>query len=263
MENNMPESRGRFRPVLAVIFIVLVTVALQYTFFSVAAVRKRMKTINSQADVKLLTAGDGKMDTAYLRLYKEKDWLETRSQIARTDSISLSVDLLDSTLQIELKGVVLKKSKMLDFKADRFLYQLNPGAYHHLFGKQARADTVISSIPKEPLIVKKAPKDTTGVAGGTVVADTSKIEAVHWVLKLDNQVILKIEGVDPHSRLDWCTGQKFWILQNLKETGVELRQVILFKTPEYFPEIRLVVPEADAKAFYRALPVHPLICIRL
>ena len=259
----MPKLPDRFSPLLIVIYIVLAFVALQYTFFSVAAVRKRMKTINSQIDVKLLTAGDEKMDMAYLRLYKEKDWLETRSQIAKTDSISLSVDLLDSTLQIELKGVVLKKSKILDFKADRFLYRLNPGAYHHLLGKQSKADTVVSSIPKEPLIIKKAPKDTADIAAGTTMVDTLKTEVVHWVLKLDNQIILKIEGVDPDSRSDWWGGQKFWMLQNMKQTGHELSQVIVFKTPEYFPEIRIVVPEADAKAFYRALPVHPLICIRL
>jgi hypothetical protein len=262
-KKNMPELPTRFRLALLVIYIVLAVIALQYTFFSVAAVRKRMKTINSQTDVKLLSSVEAKEDTAWLRLYKEKDWLETRFQIARTDSISMSVDLLDSTLQMELKGTVLKKSKILDFKADRFLYQLNPGAYHHLLGKQAKADTVISSIPKEPLIIKKAPKDTAEVEDGTAMIDTSKIEVVHWVLKLDNQVVLKIEGVDQDAKSDWWASQKFWLFQNLKQTGQDLRRTILFKTPEYYPEIRLIIPEADARAFYRALPVKPLVCIRL
>lgn len=259
----MPKLPDRFRLVLRGLYVVLTVIALLYTIFSVAAVRQRMKAINSQIDVKLLTVNDIEKDTAYLRLYKEKDWLETRLQIARTDSISLSVDLQDSTLQIELKGVVLKKSRIFDFKADRFLYRLNPAAYHHLLGKQAKADTVIASIVKEPLIVKKAPKDTANVEDGTTVIDTSKVEAVHWVLKLDNQVALKIEGVHPNSKSDWWGGQKFWLLQNLKQTAKDLSRVIRLKTPEYFPEIRLVVNEADAKAFYRALPVHPLICIRL
>ncbi len=252
----------RFRPFLLVVYIVLAVVALQYTFFSVSGVRKRMKMINSQIDVKLLTAADAEKDTAWLRLYKEKDWLETRLQIARTDSISLSVDLLDSTLQIELKGVVLKKSKMLDFKADRFLYQLNPAAYHHLLGKQAKADTVVSSIPKEPLIIKKAPKDTADVQDAATI-DTAKIEIVHWIINLDNHVVLQIEGVDPASKSDWWAGQKFWMSQNLKQTAQNLEKTILFKAPEYFPEIRIVIPEADAKALYRALPVRPLVCIRL
>ncbi len=257
----MSKLPARFRLILWVIYVVLAVVALQYTVFSVAAVRKRMKTINSQIDVKLLANRDIR-DTVYLRLYKEKDWLETRLQIARTDSISLSVDLLDSTLQIELKGVVLKESKILDFNADRFLYRLTPAAYHHLLGKQAKADTVISSIVKEPLIIKKAPKDTADVEDGTALIDTSKVEAVHWVLKLDSQIVLKIEGVDPNSS-DWWAGQKFWLSQDLKQTVNDLSRTVLFKTPEYLPEVRLVIPEADARAFYRALPIKPLVCIRL
>lgn len=253
---------ARFRYSLLVVFIILAVIALQYTFFSVSGVRKRMEMINSQIDVKLLTTADAEKDTAWLRLYREKDWLETRLQIARTDSISLSVNLPDSTLQIELKGVVLKKSKMLDFKADHFFYQLNPAAYHHLLGKQAMADTVVSSIPKEPLIIKKAPKDTADVQDAAAV-DTTRIEIVHWIINLDNQVVLKVEGVDPASKSDWWEGQKFWISQNLRQTTHDLGKAILFKTPEYYPEIRIVIPEADAKALYRALPMRPLVCVRL
>ncbi len=257
-----PTLTGRSRLILRVVYVVLAVIALQYTVFSVAAVRKRMNAINSQIDVKLLTTRAVKEDTAYIRLYKEKDWLETRLQIARTDSISLSVDLLDSAFQIELKGVVLKKSKILDFDADRFLCRLHPAAYHHVLGKQAMADTVISSIVKQPLIIKKAPKDTADVEDGTVMIDTSRVEAVHWVLKLDNQIVLKIEGVDPDPR-GWWTGQKFWFFQNLGQAAGDLSRTMLFKTPEYCPVIRLVVPEADARAFYRALPFKPLVCIRL
>jgi len=263
LKEYIPRLTGRTRLVLRVVYTVLAVVALQYTFFSVSAVRKRMNAINREIDVKLLTPSDAKKDTAWLRLYKEKDWLETRLQIARTDSISMSVDLLDSTLQIELKGVVLKKSKMLDFKADRFLYRLNPAAYHHLLGKQAKADRVVSSIPKEPLIIKKAPKDTADVQDGTATVDTTKTEVVHWVLNLDNKVVIKIEGVDPGSGSDWWEGQKFWMFQDLKQTATELGKTVLFKSPEYFPEIRIIIPEADAKALYRALPVSPLVCIRL
>lgn len=259
----MPTLSARFRRLLIVIYTILAVIALQYTFFSVIAVRKRMDAINNEIDVKLLTPADAGKDTAWLRLYKEKDWLEARFQIARTDSISLSVDLSDSTMQIELKGVVLKKTKILDFDVDRFLYRLNAGAYHHLLGKQARADTVISSIPREPLIVKKAPKDTTEVEDGTAVIDTAKLEIVHWVLNLDNQMVLKIEGIDPGVGSDWWAGHRFWMFQNLKQTAKDLSRTILFKTPEYHPEIRLVIPEADARALYRALPVKPLVCIRL
>lgn len=242
--------------------VVLAFIALQYAVLSVFAVRKEMKAINEQVDVKLSTINADKVDSAYFELYKEKAWLETRFQITKTDSISLSVNLKDSVLQLELKGVVLKSSKMTDFEADQFLYQLTPGAYHHLFGTQAQGESDFSTITKEPLIIKKAPKDTSEVQVAAV-ADTSKIEAVHWMLALDNGIIIKIEGTDQYSQSDKWIGQKFWFKQDLKKIRKDLVQTIQFKTPVYQPEIRIVISESDAKAIYRALPAHPLICTRL
>ncbi len=260
--NNIPKSPARiYWVVLSVLFVVLALVALQYSIFTVRSIREKMKSINEKEDVKLLGL-DVETDTAYSRLYKEKSWLETRSQIAMTDSISLSVNLSDSTWQIELKGVVLDKAKIIDYKADRFFYQLGLGAYHHLLGKQAQADTVYSTIPKVPIVVKKAPKDTTEV-DESIHIDTVDVEVVHWILKLDNSIVLKIEGVNPAASGGWWNGHKFWIQQLLTETKQNLARTLYFKSPEYLPEIRLEVSEADAKAFYRALPLNPLICIRL
>jgi len=263
MKNNTTKAFNRTQRIsLYVIFVLLFVVAMQYTLFSVLSVRNRIKFINDQEDVRLLTGHEEESDSTWLWLYRKKSWLETRAQIAMTDSISLSVNLSDSTWQIELKGVVLSKSKILDFKADRFFYQLSPGAYHHLLGSQAQADTVFSTIPKAPFIIKKAPKDSAEVDDKLTMIDTTNVEAVHWILKLDNNTVLKIEGIHPASRSGWA-GRQFWVSQRLKETARALAQTLLFKVPEYSPEIRLEVNDADAKAFYRALPVHPLICIRL
>ncbi|MGD9555534.1 MAG: hypothetical protein AB7V25_00785 [Mangrovibacterium sp.] len=263
LKKHIPKLSDRSRPFLKGMAILAGLVALQYSFFSVKSVRDRMKAVNSQVEVQLLTPAEVEKDTSWLRLYKEKDWLETRLQIARTDSISLSVNLQDSSLQIELKGVVLKKTKMLDYKADKFLYKLNPAAYHHMMGKQAKASEVIASIPKEPLIIKKAPKDTLEAEATAETIDSTKIEVVHWMMKLDNQLVIKIEGVDPLSKDGWWASRKFWMVQNLQQTTRDFTKALLFKTPEYDPEIKLLIPEADAKAFYRALPVQPLVCIRL
>jgi len=82
-------------------------------------------------------------------------------------------------------------------------------------------------------------------------------------MKLDNQLAIKIEGGDPLSKDGWWASRKFWMVQNLQQTTRDFTKALLFKTPEYDPEIKLLIPEADAKAFYRALPVQPLVCIRL
>ncbi len=242
---------------------VLLVIAIQYAVLSVTSVRKKMEEINSQVDVRLSGIPADNVEETYFGLYKEKTWLETRFQIAKTDSISMAVNLKDSLLQIELKGVVLKASKITAFGIDGIFGQLSPGAYHHLFGVQAQAISGMSTIPKEPLVIKKAPKDSTEVTPPGTPSDTVKTEAVHWMLNLDNGIVLKIEGTDRYSRSDWWIGQRFWLWQDINAVKDELRETIRFKTPVYKPEIRLVVSEADAKAIYRALPQYPLVCVRL
>lgn len=249
--------------VLVLILFGFIVIALQYAVLSVLAVRQKMEAINEQVDVKLSAVNTQPVDSAWFELYKEKAWLETRVQIARTDSISLSVNLKDSVLQLELKGVVLKSVKIIDFSAEAFFYQLNPGAYHHLFGTQTQGGSNYSTIVKAPITIKKAPKDTSEVRTEVVaIIDSAKVEAVHWMLTLDNGVLFKIEGTDQYLKSDWWVGRKFWFWQDLHKIKQDLRQTVQFKVPEYQPEIRVHISEAEARAIYRALPVHPLICIR-
>jgi len=244
-----------------VVPMVMLFIAIQYGVLSVISVRKYMKGLYELEDVKLLSSG--KMtDSTYFSLYKEKNWLETRLQIAKTDSISFSVNLKDSLLHLELKGVILKTSKIQNLKADPIFEHLSPGAYHHFFGEQATGESTLATIAKVPLVVKKAPKDSTEYANQQHVADSVKTEPVHWLLTLDNDIVLKIEGTDSYSGSDWWGGKKFWWRQDFAQLKEDLSRTIHFKVPDYKPEIRLVVSEADAKAIYRALPQKPLVCIR-
>lgn len=245
------------------ILIVTLGIVLQYAVFSVVAIRQKMKTFNQQLDASLLPLNEKVMDSVVLELFREKTFLETRIQISKTDSISLSVNLNDSILQLELKGVVLKSTKITDFEIDQFLCQLTPATYQYLFGTQLQVKNDLSTISKAPIVVKKAPKDSTEVKASSTPIDTIKSEAVHWMLKLDKDIILKIEGSDQFSQLDWWIGQKFWFRQDVNNLKNNLNKTIRLKTPEYYPEIRLVISESEAKAIYRALPKYPFVSIRL
>jgi len=241
--------------------VVLLLIVGQYAVLSIVAVRDNLKMLYDQEDVKLLS-GNIPADSTWFMHYKDKTWLETRYQISRTDSISLSVNLGDSTLQLELKGVVLKRSKILDFRADQIFSHLNEGAYHHFFGVQAVAESALSTIEKEPLIVKNAPKDTIEYAEQEHVIGSAKSEVVHWLLQLDNGIVLKIEGADKLSNDGGWMGRKFWWKQDFMQLKKDIQKTLFFEIPDYKPEIAMVISEADAKAIFRALPTSPLICIR-
>lgn len=242
--------------------VILLFVAAQYAVLSMTAVRKYVEKLYQQEDVLLLSTANEPDEETY-NLYKDKTWLEGRFQLTKEDSISLAVNLKDSVLQLELKGVVLKSSKMIDFQIDELFRHLNIGAYHHYFGERATGDSVLATIEKEPLIVKKAPRDSIEYANQQHVVDTTKQEVVHWMVSLNNDILLKIEGVDTAENEAWLQSKQFWWKQDLVQLKSDLRKTVLFKQPDYRPEMTLILNEADAKAIFRALPDKPQVCIRL
>ncbi|PTN08822.1 hypothetical protein [Mangrovibacterium marinum] len=242
--------------------VILLLVAVQYVVLSIIAVRNYVKMLYQQEDVRLLSVA-AEPDAETCTLYRDKTWLESRFQLTKADSISLSVNLKDSVLQLELKGVVLKSSKLIDFQIDELFRRLNIGAYHHYFGEPARGTSLLSTIARSPLVVKKAPRDSVEYANQQHIIATTRQEIVHWMLTLDNQIVLKIEGVDTDARSEWLQSKQFWWKQDLKQAKTDLQKTIRFKQPDYRPSISLILNEADAKAIFRALPDQPQVCVRL
>ncbi len=258
-KNNSNKQASLRNKLVFVLPVLLLLIFIQHSVLSVVAVRSHVRKELSEQESN--TSGMDIRDTALFNLYKEKTWLESRLKVAAEDSISLSVNLRDSVLQLELKGVVLKTSKIASFKADQFFMKLQPDLYHHLFGSVASGESALATIEKVPLTIKKAPKDSAEFASQNHAMDTLNAEDVHWLLELNNGIVLKIEGVgnpEEKSRLR----NKFWRHLDQKKVVDDLKKTLRFEVPEYQPSIALIVSEADARAIYRALPNKPSVCIR-
>lgn len=239
--------------------VILLSIAIQYTSLSTISVQKQLKTVSEIKDVDVPFYEV--KDSAWLSAFKDRNWIDCRLQTSKADSISLSVNLKDSILQLELKGVVIKTTSIIDFKADRFFQELNPVAYHHYFGEETMSTGMQATIEKIPVIVKKAPKDTLEYAAQSHVVDTLKREDVHWLIMLANGIELRVEGTETTAKsYSWQNG--FWLKQDYLRIKNNMDRTLKFQVPEYNPTLKLVISETDAKAIYRALPHQPKICIR-
>ncbi|WP_339734164.1 hypothetical protein [uncultured Sunxiuqinia sp.] len=245
---------------LVVAFLSMVGM-LTYAVFSVAGVRQKMKLLNEQSDAQLLNFDPLLVDSAYMELFREKNWLETRLILSKSDSIYLSVHLKDSLLQLEMKGVVLTQIKLIDFEYDRFFDVLSPGTYHHLFATQTQVDSTFSTIGKGPVTIKKITNINAQILSES--PDTIKImEAVHWISWLDNGVRINIEGIGTDFPDRNWHRELFWISQDLKKIARTIKQASALKLPDYYPEITLVLTDRDAKTIFRALPEKPFVAFR-
>jgi len=255
----MKQSKIRIWLLIA-ISALLLFISIQYIILSVVSVRRVFVAANS-AEIGTQIDLNTK-DSLWLELYKQRNWLESRLKMAKSDSIYLSVNLQDSTLQLEIKGVVLKTSSIAELSYDSFFDALPAKAYHHYFGQEATGIQSFASIDKVPLTIKKAPKDSIEFAAQSQITDTLETREVNWLMKLDNGILLKISGINEEQVHKNGKGS-FWRKQKLQLVLNNLSKTLQFDVPEYNPSIEILVNEADAKAIFRAIPEQPMVCIRM
>ena len=236
--------------VFSLVVLAFITV---YAYLSISSVRDHMEVAISKA------AGTVAVDPSLIDLMKEKAWIESRLEMASSDSIGLSIDLEKHIVQLELKGVAVMKSKIRDYKISGLFKKMEGNVYFSMFGSPLTVLKYESTIEKNPLKVVQAPKDTIAAAAAAIAAakkDSLLDENVFWTVKLDRDFELNIQGIDSvaESQSKYKFGKGFEFQRDMDNILNSLQHVLKFQKPTYKPEILISIPENEAKAILRAMP---------
>ena len=246
--------------IFVIIFcVILLAFTSVYTFLSIGAVRDRMQLAKTQAE------GSVAVNPSLIDVMKEKAWVESRLKMADGDSIGMSIDLGQHLIQLELKGVVVMKSKIRDYSTSGFFKRMDGNVYFNMFGSPLIIQRFVSSIEKNPLKVILAPSSADQVTSAAAPKDSLPKENVFWTVILDRDIELNIQGIDSisESQSKYKLGKGFEFRRDLKNIVNSFRHVVKFKKPTYTPEILISIPENEAKAILRALPANARVTIRI
>jgi hypothetical protein len=180
--------------------------------------------------------------------------------MSESDSIYLTLNLADSTANIEICGVVVHKSKMKSFKISKILSSGNGNAILSMLATPFTISNALATIKKEPVMIKMAPKDTSEYKPD-IMPDTSITEPVDYILEMKDGIRIYVyqeENVKFNDRMSLFT---FDIKDRLRDTWSALKSVAVFKVPEYHPFIKIRLPRTDAKIIYRAIPKNGQIAV--
>jgi hypothetical protein len=248
------EKRG-----LKILIILLLLFIIYYSAMVFLSPGKKLKEMNKEfafkQDVKIKVDNRIFSDSAYLKLYREKAFLKARVSMSESDSVYLTVNLPDSTINLEISGVVVHPAKVRSIKMSKILEKGSDYINSTMFSSPLTIASDISSIEKEPLIIKMAPKDTSEYRPD-IIPDTATFEPVNYMLEMTNGIRLYFYQEEESRPGDRSHFLKFDLTDRLRNTFSSLKSVIHFKIPEYHPYIKLTLPRADAKSIYRAIPVH-------
>lgn len=268
-ENNITEKpAGNRKTGLWIILWVLFVITILYLFASIAAPAKKINHLNVSFNDSIRP---DLLDKTYpvpenpdlFELYKEKIFLESRIAMAKTNTIGLVVDLKDSTVDIEIGGIKLHSTQISRYRVSSTFSRIDNKAFIGLFSKPMTTVSNSATFVKEPIVVKKAPKDTIEAAKQATAPDSVRTGPAYVALTLDHDICLSLYQENKRSVWAMLYGFVFRSGMRFRQSGEAFAGAATFKIPDYRPEIRVFIPKKDLITIYRALPDDARVIIKI
>lgn len=199
-----------------------------------------------------------------ISLEKERNFENSRLDLASQDSIYLVVNVPARSIAIEIKGVQVRTATILRVELDQKLSLISHENLAPWLSDPFKLKKYIGTIPKIPIVVKEAPKDTIEAQKLSSKPLAPDSTVVYTSLYFDRNLVLEIN-------------------QDRKPLDIELSVVKEYETERnaYLPKssalvallnpgstdqpvsVKLFVSPEDARAIYRAFPFRTKMVLKL
>lgn len=259
METEVVKKSTGIKITLIVTISMVVAFLIYYTIMSMLSPGRKLleiqkehsskAVIDSTLDKRIFT------DSTYLKLLKERAFLQSRTVMAASDSLYLTINLADSSANLEISGIIVHHAKMTGIEISNIFLHGDENIILNILASPFTIASSHSGILKEPILTIMAPKDTSEYKPD-IMPDTSITEPVNFIFEMTNGTrifVYQDEVDDPMFRKSQT---RFDLQFRITDTWNSLKSVARFKVPEYHPFIKIRLPRADAKILYRALPKY-------
>lgn len=194
-------------------------------------------------------------DSTYLKLLKEKAFLQSRMIMAETDSIYLTLNLSDSTVNLEISGVSVHQTRFSDMEASKIFLKGDENLILSLMASPFTIAKDWATIKKEPVLFKMAPKDTSEYKPD-IVPDTSLTEPVNYILEMTDGTRIYVCQEENDKSGERKSQFRFDLKYRLRDAWSCMKSIVRFRIPEYHLFIKIYLPRSEAKIIYRAIPKY-------
>ncbi|MCE5348108.1 MAG: hypothetical protein LLG13_17725 [Bacteroidales bacterium] len=258
------ETEIRKKPSFLLIGLILVIMAViafvvYYSIMEMRSTSKKMTEISAEYGFakyeKTKLPKSITTDSTFLSLFKEKAYLQSRVEMAETDSVYLTINLQDRVINVEISGVVVHSTSINEIEASKIITDGDEFVITSLLSAPLTIVSDTSSIAKIPLIMKVAPKDTSEFKPDAI-PDTAFYEPVNYIFETDRGIKIIVYQSEEISQGDSKNRFMFDLRHRLINAKAAMKDILAFKVPEYQLFIKIKIPSADAKIIYRAIPKY-------
>lgn len=243
-------------PILLIVYSIIIPVG-RYQ----AVPWSGLQTDSLQAEVKL-SREEKQPVASFIELEKEKIFLNNRLQLAKQDSIYLVLDMKDSTINLEIKGVVVRKNRIIESRMSNRFDLIDHENLIPWLKKPFTLEKALATIPKAPIVVVQAPKDTIEAALQAKKPEPPQTTAVFFTFYFDRNLVLEIDQIDPPDEEDYEQIKDYRRQRKLENHLTFWQKINLVRHADQKMKIRLVVSEDDARSIYRAVPMNTHLILR-
>jgi hypothetical protein len=251
-----------------IIGLILVAAVIYYLNRSVAAVNHTVRNFNEayfaslpqkEADTINRSAIPG-----YISKLRKKAYLKAQVTMAASDSAGLIINMRDSSIMLQIKGVNVRKIKIRESIVSSFFHRANPEAVYNMLSNPLIVTGMNASVSKDPLQVHVAPKDTIEALQNAIIQpDTTYFEAVYFTLETNQNIKFFIAQSEDTIASDRRAHFYFDLNDRLDHAKSDLKAITSFKMPEYTPFIKIWIPKSEAKIIFYAIPREGMITLTL
>ncbi len=264
MDNTTSKLYRFCKWVAYILLFMILAFTVYFSVMSMISIKRKVNETNElyskELDKNKKTNYKYYYDSLYIKLNKERALYQSKLEMAKTDSIGLTINLIDSNANLELNGVIIHKTKISNFKLSKAFTSLDIMAISGIFGDPFIVKNEIATIKKEPIMVKMAPKDTSEYIPD-ITPDTSNFEPVNYILEMQNGIRLFVYQTEKDSTMSLNNQFYFDLNDRLNTTWDAIKKVSALKVPDYHLYIKIWIPKSDAKIIYRAMPKEGMVVV--
>jgi hypothetical protein len=195
----------------------------------------------------------------------EETYANALLELAKKDSIMLSIDLRDSLAILMIKGVPVRKCHISSFSMSQAIpHVARIDSLHTWLFPPFQLLNETATITKAPIRIMDAPKDTIeaeAMAGQEIPIENND---VHFTMQFNRNLTVMFEQEQPPSNTGEYKKKFAFVMERIfAEARTTIKNLKRKKLPEHKLWIQLSVSREDAKAIYRAIPVKLQMALRL
>lgn len=249
-----------------IIWALLALIAAGGLFFSVSS------PLRYRSEIHKITLSDSLLMNNFLPIFykpsikplvKEQAYKHALLQMAGFDSIGLSINLNDSTAKLILKGVEIHNSPISNFTIDPVLKGIRLNDYQKIFSQPLTKVSFYSSLMKDPIVVKKAPKTPEEALAMATLPDSIPTEPAYFWFEIDYGIRLVFVQDQWNGEKENQMKRKYrGDIRKLKRSDF-MKSILKPGKVSYTPTIVIKTKSTEVRAIYRALPHNSKIVISL